>query len=242
MAGCSLQRYMSGVEELKEQAGIAACDFVKDGMKLGLGTGSTVRYTVLELGRRMKQEGLEIVGVPTSESTRDLAESLDIPLIPLAEAGGLDLVIDGADEFDSDYNLIKGGGGALTREKIVAQSSNGMVVVADNSKQVETLGSFDLPIEVLPFEWKRTADRVAEFCSGPVVRRGGDEPFVSDNGGYILDCSFGSTITNPSELESALLDIAGVVEVGLFVGICDAVVMASNTGVLTLVKQDGRLV
>ena len=242
MAGCSLQRYMSGVEELKEQAGIAACDFVKHGMKLGLGTGSTVRYTVLELGRRMKQEGLEIVGVPTSESTRDLAESLDIPLIPLAEAGVLDLVIDGADEFDSDYNLIKGGGGALTREKIVAQSSNGMVVVADNSKQVETLGSFDLPIEVLPFEWKRTADRVAEFCSGPVVRRGGDEPFVSDNGGYILDCSFASTITNPSELESALLDIAGVVEVGLFVGICDAVVMASNTGVLTLVKQDGRLV
>ena len=242
MAGCSLQRYMSGVEELKEQAGIAACDFVKDGMKLGLGTGSTVRYTVLELGRRMKQEGLEIVGVPTSESTRELAESLDIPLIPLAEAGMLDLVIDGADEFDPDYNLIKGGGGALTREKIVAQSSNGMVVVADDSKQVETLGSFDLPIEVLPFEWKRTMDRVAEICSGPVVRRGGDKPFISDNGGYILDCSFGSTITNPSELESALLDIAGVVEVGLFVGICDAVVMASNTGVLTLVKQDGRLV
>jgi len=233
---------MSGVEELKEQAGIAACDFVKEGMKLGLGTGSTVRYTVLELGRRMNQEGLEIVGVPTSESTRELAESLDIPLIPLAEAGMLDLVIDGADEFDPDYNLIKGGGGALTREKIVAQSSNGMVVVADDSKQVETLGSFDLPIEVLPFEWKRTADRVAEFCSGPVVRRGGDKPFISDNGGYILDCSFGSTITNPSELESTLLDIAGVVEVGLFIGICDAVVMASNTGVLTLVKQDGRLV
>ena len=154
----------------------------------------------------------------------------------------LDLVIDGADEFDPDYNLIKGGGGALTREKIVAQSSNGMVVVADDSKQVETLGSFDLPIEVLPFEWKRTADRVAKICSGPVVRRGGDKPFISDNGGYILDCSFGSTITDPSELESALLDIAGVVEVGLFVGICDAVVMASNTGVLTLVKQDGRLV
>jgi len=241
MAGCSLQRYMSGVEELKEQAGIAACDFVKDGMKLGLGTGSTVRYTVLELGRRMKQEGLEIVGVPTSESTRELAESLDIPLIPLAEAGMLDLVIDGADEFDPDYNLIKGGGGALTREKIVAQSSNGMVVVADDRKQVETLGSFDLPIEVLPFEWKRTADRIAEICPGSVVRRGGDEPFISDNGGYILDCSFGSTITNPSELESALLCIAGVVEVGLFVAICDAVVMAASGGVVTLVKQGGRL-
>ena len=241
MAGCSLQRYMSGVEELKEQAGIAACDFVKDGMKLGLGTGSTVRYTVLELGRRMKQEGLEIVGVPTSESTRELAESLDIPLIPLAEAGMLDLVIDGADEFDPDYNLIKGGGGALTREKIVGQSSNAMVVVADDRKQVETLGDFDLPIEVLPFEWKRTADRIAEICPGSVVRRGGDEPFISDNGGYILDCSFGSTITNPSELESALLCIAGVVEVGLFVAICDAVVMAASGGVVTLVKQGGRL-
>ena len=241
MAGCSLQRYMSGVEELKEQAGIAACDFVKDGMKLGLGTGSTVRYTVLELGRRMKQEGLEIVGVPTSESTRELAESLDIPLISLAEAGMLDLVIDGADEFDPDYNLIKGGGGALTREKIVGQSSNAMVVVADDRKQVETLGDFDLPIEVLPFEWKRTADRIAEICQGSVVRRGGDEPFISDNGGYILDCSFGSTITNPSELESALLCIAGVVEVGLFVAICDAVVMAASGGVVTLVKQGGRL-
>ena len=241
MAGCCLQRHMSGVEALKEQAGIAACDFVKDGMKLGLGTGSTVRYTVLELGRRMKQEGLEIVGVPTSESTRELAESLDIPLIPLTEAGMLDLVIDGADEFDPDYNLIKGGGGALTREKIVAQSSNAMVVVADDRKQVETLGDFDLPIEVLPFEWKRTADRIAEICPGSVVRRGGDEPFISDNGGYILDCSFGSTITNPSELESALLCIAGVVEVGLFVAICDAVVMAASGGVVTLVKQGGRL-
>ena len=165
----------------------------------------------------------------------------NIPLVPLADAGVLDLVIDGADEFDSGYNLIKGGGGALTREKIVAQSSNGMIVVPDDRKQIEILGAFDLPIEVLPFEWKRTADRVAEICPGAVNRRGGDEPFISDNGGYILDCSFGSTITNPSELESSLLDIAGVVEVGLFVGICDAVVMAASDGVVTLIKQGGRL-
>ena len=232
---------MSDVEALKQQAGIIACDFVQDGMKIGLGTGSTVRYTVLELGRRMQQEGLSIVGVPTSEATRELAESLNIPLVPLVDAGVLDLVIDGADEFDSDYNLIKGGGGALTREKIVAQSSNGMIVVADDRKQVEILGAFDLPIEVLQFEWERTADRVAEICPGTVHRRGGDEPFISDNGGYILDCSFGSTITNPSQLESSLLEIAGVVEVGLFVGICDAVVMAASGGVATLVKQGGRL-
>ena len=241
MAVFRLPTLVSDVEALKQQAGIIACDFVQDGMKIGLGTGSTVRYTVLELGRRMQEEGLSIVGVPTSEATRELAESLNIPLVPLADAGVLDLVIDGADEFDSDYNLIKGGGGALTREKIVAQSSNGMIVVADDRKQVEILGAFDLPIEVLPFEWKRTADRVAEICLGNVIRRGGDEPFISDNGGYILDCSFGSTITNPSQLESSLLEIAGVVEVGLFVGICDAVVMAASGGVATLVKQGGRL-
>tara|TARA_A100001234_G_C12451446_1_gene311216 strand:- start:81 stop:653 length:573 start_codon:yes stop_codon:yes gene_type:complete len=189
----------------------------------------------------MQEEGLSVVGVPTSEATRELAESLNIPLVSLADAGVLDLIIDGADEFDSDFALIKGGGGALTREKIVAQSSKAMVVVADDRKEVEILGDFDLPIEVLPFEWKRTADRVAEICPGPVVRRGRDDPFISDNGGYILDCSFGPTITNPRELESTLLDIAGVVEVGLFVAICDAVVMAAKGGVLTLIKQDGRL-
>ncbi len=241
MSASRLPAHVSDVEALKEQAGIAACDFVSDGMKLGLGTGSTVRYTVLELGRRMQEEGLSIVGVPTSEATRKLADSLGIPLVSLAEAGVLDLVIDGADEFDPDYNLIKGGGGALTREKIVAQSSNGMVVVADDRKQVEHLGAFGLPIEVLPFEWQRTADRIAEITPGPVVRRGGDEPFITDNGGYILDCSFGSTITNPDELENSLLEISGVVEVGLFVAICDAVVMAASGGVVTLVKQGGRL-
>ena len=164
MAVFHLAHHVSDVEALKQKAGIAACDFVQDGMKIGLGTGSTVRYTVLELGRRMQEEGLSVVGVPTSEATRELAESLNIPLVSLADAGVLDLIIDGADEFDSDFALIKGGGGALTREKIVAQSSKAMVVVADDRKEVEILGGFDLPIEVLPFEWKRTADRVAEIC------------------------------------------------------------------------------
>ena len=236
-----LELIVSDVEALKREAGIAACDFIENGMKLGLGTGSTVRYTVIEIGRRMNEENLSVVGVPTSESTRELAESLGIPLVSLADAGVLDLVIDGADEFDSDFSLIKGGGGALTREKIVAQSSNGMVVVADDRKQVQALGAFDLPIEVLPFEWERTAARITEICSGDVTIRGGEEPFITDNGGYIIDCSFGPSITNPGDLESALLDIAGVVEVGLFVGICDAVVMASSGGIVTLVNPTGRL-
>jgi ribose 5-phosphate isomerase A len=232
---------MDGVERLKREAGIAACDFIKDGMKLGLGTGSTVRYTVIEIGRRISEEELNVVGVPTSEATRKLAEEVGIPLITLAESGGLDLVIDGADEFDSEFSLIKGGGGALTREKIVAQSSKSMVVVADDRKKVKILGKFDLPVEVLPFEWARTRDRISLICPGSVSIRGDSEPFVTDNGCYILDCNFGPSISDPISLEHDLLGIAGVVEVGLFVGICDAVVLASNGGVLTLMNQSGRL-
>ena len=236
-----LQNIMGGIERLKEEAGIAACNFIKDGMKIGLGTGSTVRYTVIEIGRRISEDGLNVVGVPTSEATRELALEVGIPLVTLSESDGLDLVIDGADEFDNNFSLIKGGGGALTREKIVAQSSKSMIVVADDRKQVETLGDFDLPVEVLPFEWERTRDRISSICPGEVTLRGGSEPFVTDNDGYILDCSFGPSISDPKSLEMKLLSIAGVVEVGLFVDICDAVVLASNGGVLTLINDSGRL-
>lgn len=236
-----VQNIMGDVERLKEEAGIAACNFIKDGMKIGLGTGSTVRYTVIEIGRRISEEGLNVVGVPTSEATRELALEVGIPLVTLSESGGLDLVIDGADEFDDDFSLIKGGGGALTREKIVAQSSKSMIVVADDRKQVETLGNFDLPVEVLPFEWERTRDRISSICPGEVTLRGGSEPFVTDNDGYILDCSFGPSISEPKSLEMKILSIAGVVEVGLFVNICDAVILASNGGVSTLINDSGRL-
>ena len=236
-----LQNIMGGIERLKEEAGIAACNFIKDGMKIGLGTGSTVRYTVIEIGRRISEDGLNVLGVPTSEATRELALEVGIPLVTLSESDGLDLVIDGADEFDNNFSLIKGGGGALTREKIVAQSSKSMIVVADDRKQVETLGDFDLPVEVLPFEWERTRDRISSICPGEVTLRGGSEPFVTDNNGYILDCSFGPSISDPKSLEMKLLSIAGVVEVGLFVDICDAVVLASNGGVLTLINDSGRL-
>ena len=236
-----VQNIMGDVERLKEEAGVAACNFIKDGMKIGLGTGSTVRYTVIEIGRRISEDGLNVVGVPTSEATRELALEVGIPLVTLSESGGLDLVIDGADEFDEDFSLIKGGGGALTREKIVAQSSKSMIVVADNRKQVETLGNFDLPVEVLPFEWERTRDRISSICPGEVTLRGGSEPFVTDNDGYILDCSFGPSISEPKSLEIKILSIAGVVEVGLFVDICDAVILASNGGVSTLINDSGRL-
>ena len=229
------------VESLKREAGIAACSFVRSGMKLGLGTGSTVRYTVLEIGRRIAEEGLDVVGVPTSEATKALSESLGIPLLTLEEAGELDLTIDGADEFDTNLDLIKGGGGALTREKRVAEASKAMLVVADDRKQVGVLGAFDLPMEVIASDWEAVRDRMLEICPGEVRLRGGDAPYLTDNGGYILDCGFGPTISDPEALESQILSVSGLVEVGLFVGICDAVVMATSNGVSTLVKGNGRL-
>jgi len=241
MRGAPPARNVDEVEALKREAGIAACSFVSSGMRLGLGTGSTVRYTVLEIGRRIAEEALEVIGVPTSEATRHLAEGLGIPLLSLEEAGELDLTIDGADEFDPDFQLIKGGGGALTREKRVAAASRAMVVVADDSKQVPVLGEFDLPLEVGTDDWERVRDELDTICPGPVSLRGGQTPYLTDNGGYILDCEFGPTIFEPDQLEQLILSIEGVVEVGLFVGMCDAVVMATPSEVLTLVKQGGRL-
>ncbi len=241
MRGAPPARNVDEVEALKREAGIAACSFVSSGMRLGLGTGSTVRYTVLEIGRRIAEEALEVIGVPTSEATRHLAEGLGIPLLSLEEAGELDLTIDGADEFDPDFQLIKGGGGALTREKRVAAASRAMVVVADDSKQVPALGEFDLPLEVGTDDWERVRDELDTICPGPVSLRGGQTPYLTDNGGYILDCEFGPTIFEPDQLEQLILSVEGVVEVGLFVGMCDAVVMATPSEVLTLVKQGGRL-
>ena len=241
MRGAPPARNVDEVEALKREAGIAACSFVSSGMRLGLGTGSTVRYTVLEIGRRIAEEALEVIGVPTSEATRHLAEGLGIPLLSLEEAGELDLTIDGADEFDPDFQLIKGGGGALTREKRVAAASRAMVVVADDSKQVPVLGEFDLPLEVGTDDWERVRDELDTICPGPVSLRGGQTPYLTDNGGYILDCEFGPTIFEPNQLEQLILSVEGVVEVGLFVGMCDAVVMATPSEVLTLVKQGGRL-
>ena len=235
-------RGVAGVESLKEQAGVSACGFVTDGMVVGLGTGSTVRYTIIELARRIRQEDLEVSGVPTSEDTRQLAEMLEIPLLEIQDAGSLDLTIDGADEFDSNFDLIKGGGGALTREKVVALASDAMVVVADDSKQVGTLGAFPLPVEVDEMAWESAREGISALCPGEVALRGGtDDPYVTDNWGHILDCSFGPTISDPAALEAEIRGIGGVVEAGLFVGICDVVVMASQGEVSTLVKPGGRL-
>ena len=234
---------MDKVEQLKQQAGIAACKYVKSGMKVGLGTGSTVKYTVLELGRMIAEEGMEIVGVPTSLATQKLAIEVGIPLVELSDCTHLDIVIDGADEFDPEFNLIKGGGAALLREKIVAQESKAMVVVADQRKQVDALGAFPLPIEITPFSFEATIRQLSRLLDCRVnCRMSGDNPVITDNGNYIADAHCGPTLTNPNQIEIEVLKIAGVVQVGLFNEMCDAVILANNSGVELLVNPKGRLV
>ena len=226
-------------EAMKEEAGIEACTFVKSGMKIGIGTGSTVKYTILELGRRIREEGLEIAGTPTSDATEKLSIEQGIPMIDWSECDQLDLVIDGADEFDHDLHLIKGGGGALLREKIVAESSGGMIVVADASKRVEVLGAFPLPIEVNPYGWEQTKRRIESICAGPVQLRGTN--YLTDNGNPILDAHFGATITDPVQLEADLRSISGVVEVGLFTDTADIIVLAAQGGCEMIRKPTARL-
>jgi len=234
---------MADVEALKREAGIEACKFVKSGMKVGLGTGSTVKHTVIELGRRISEEGLDIIGVPTSLATEKLATEVGISLVELSEIDGLDIVIDGADEYDPNFQLIKGGGAALLREKIVAQESSAMVVVADDRKRVQTLGAFPLPIEVTPFSHEATVRSLSRLLDCRVnIRMSGNGPVITDNGNMIADAHSGPKISDPLTSESEILMIAGVVQVGLFNNMCDAVVLAGSEGVETIINPNGRLI
>ena len=232
---------MADVEALKRHAGIEACKFVKSGMKVGLGTGSTVKHTVIELGRMISEEGLKIVGVPTSIVTEKLALEVGIPLVELSSVDGLDIVIDGADEYDPNFQLIKGGGAALLREKIVAQESAAMVVVADDRKRVEQLGAFPLPIEVTPFSHEATVRALTRLLDCRVnIRMAGDGPVFTDNGNMIADAHTGPTIIDPISTEIDILQIAGVVQVGLFNNMCDAVDVAGKDSE-TFINPNGRL-
>ena len=233
---------MDRTEELKKMAGIHAAGYVKNGMKVGLGTGSTVKYTILELGRRIREDGLKISCVPTSISTEELSIEQGITLHELASLEGLDIVIDGADEFDENLTLIKGGGGALVREKIIAQASEKMIIVADDSKKVKKLGKFPLPVEVIIFSWKETRRKISEITNIDVSRinrrmkHKTDEPMITDNGNYILDLSL-EEIDEPLKLESELIQLAGVLDCGLFCGIANTVVLANPEGVEIIEKR-----
>jgi ribose 5-phosphate isomerase A len=205
-------------EAEKETAGRAAAKLVSDGDIVGLGTGSTAYFAVVALGERVKA-GLKIIGIPTSIKTADLARSLGIPLTTLDEHPEIDITIDGADEVDPKLNLIKGGGGALTREKVVAFASRKMVVVADAGKVVPVLGKFPLPVEVIAFARTVVEKKIAALGGSPKLRTKPDgSPYLTDNGNQILDCSFGK-IADPAALALALSDVPGIVEHGLFVGL-----------------------
>ncbi len=217
------------MERLKKIAGEKAAEYVKDGMVVGLGTGSTVRYTIMKIGD-MVREGLEIVGIPTSERTERLARQLGIKLGTLNDYPEIDITIDGADEVDPHFNLIKGGGGALLREKIVAYYSKYEVIVVDESKLKDYLGEFPLPVEIVPYAHKRTMRTLSNLGCKSVLRIKNGEIYITDNGNYIVDCHFG-IIESPEKLERDIGSIPGVVESGLFINLADEIVIGTKKGV-----------
>ncbi|SME48394.1 Ribose-5-phosphate isomerase A [Bacillus mobilis] len=223
----------NNIMNLKQLAGEYAANFVKDGMKVGLGTGSTVYWLIQKLGERVK-EGLSIQAVPTSKETEVLAKQLSIPLIPLNEIGILDLTIDGADEIDSNLQLIKGGGGALLREKIVASSSKELIIIADESKLVTHLGTFPLPVEITPFSWKQTESKIQTLDCQTTLRLKNNETFITDNNNVIIDCVFPHDISNPANLHTQLKMITGVVETGLFVNMTSKAIIGTKNGIKQL--------
>jgi len=216
----------------KEAAGRAAAELVRDGMIVGLGTGSTVRFALERLAERVRNERLALRGVPTSLDTERKARALGIPLVGLDEVEAIDLTIDGADEIDGRFDMIKGGGGALLREKVVAALSKREVIVVDRSKVVERLGvRFALPVEVVPFARAAVARRIAAMGAAWTLRmRDGQEVALTDNGNEILDCRFAGGIADAAALERALDAIPGVVESGLFISLAHVLVIGADDG------------
>ena len=222
----------------KRMAGEAAVEHVKDGMVLGLGTGSTVRYTILEIGRRVRELDLEVLAVPTSRDTRNLAVELGIPLTTLDEHPSLDLTIDGADEVDPHLDLIKGLGGALFMEKVVASASSRVIIVIDPGKRVERLGRGKLPVEIMRFGHTTTQRHLEDMGLAPTLRTSpGGLPFVTDNNGFILDCLPGP-LDDPAATDRELTSIPGVLENGLFIGLARTVIVGEGSGPLVLERGD----
>ena len=229
--------------DYKRQAAERALTYVEPGMKLGLGTGSTAAVFVALLGEKVKA-GLDVLCVPTSEATATQARALGIKLTTLDDCPDLDLVIDGADEITDDVMIMKGGGGALLREKIVASAAGRLIIIADVSKRVQTLGKFPLPVEVVTFGLRSTKDMIIEVAAGAgcvgdiVLRLGADKkPFVTDSGNYILDCAF-EAIDEPDSLDMMLKMVPGVVENGLFLGMAERAIIAGPNGIEELESPD----
>lgn len=224
----------------KQVAGYRAAEMVQTGSVVGLGTGSTVFFVLIRLAERIREEGLEITAVPTSVDTETKAREMGIPLVSLDEVGSIDLCIDGADEIDGDFHMIKGGGGALLREKVVASISEREVIVVGPEKVVSCLGTtFRLPVEVVPFARSLVVRKIQLMGAEPIVRmsdNGGS--FLTDNGNEILDCHFPEGIDDPAALELALDAIPGVVESGLFISLAHAVVIGHPDGRSQVLEKD----
>lgn len=217
-------------EQLKKIASEKATEEIREGMVVGLGTGSTVYYALLKIGT-MVRDGLNIIGVPTSSGTEKIATEQGIPLSTLAAHPIIELTIDGADEVDAHLNLIKGGGAALVREKIIANASRRILIVVDESKISRVLGtSFALPVEIVQFGWESTKREVDNICEQSEIRGGIQNPLITDNGNYILDCHFNG-IQEPEKVELQLNNIPGVVENGIFVNRADKVIIGTPDGI-----------
>ena len=214
----------------KQRSAEVACEYVKDGMIVGLGTGSTAEFAVKKIGELVRN-GLSIRGIPTSDSTKILAESEGIPLIDFSETMFIDLTIDGADEIDANLNMIKGGGAALLREKIVASASREEIIIVSVSKLVQQLGAFPLPVEVIPFGWQVVFNQLESLQGNPELRLKQGQPSVTDQGNVIVDCHF-RKIENPEQLEQNLNMIPGVVENGLFINLCTRMIMADGENII----------
>ena len=220
---------------MKKLAAEKAVEYIEDGMIIGLGTGSTVAYALKKMGERIR-DGLDIKGIPTSLHTKKIAKENKIPLTSFDENDEIDITIDGADEVDSDLNLIKGGGGALTREKIVAYHTKRVIIIIDETKVVKRLGiDFPLPVEIVRYGWTSTQKKLKEFDCKVELRQIMNDPYITDNSNYIIDCEF-DKIDDPEQLEVDINNIPGVVENGLFIGLADNIIVGSKQGIKTLSK------
>jgi ribose 5-phosphate isomerase A len=219
----------------KKIAAGKAIEYIRNGMTLGLGTGSTAYWAIHGIGEQVKK-GLSVRAIATSLQSESLARELGIPIVPFSEIDHLDITIDGADEVDEKLNLIKGGGGALLREKIVASATRFYIIIVDESKLVRWLGKFALPVEVAPFGWELTSRRLEELGGHPRMRMAGTDPYLTDNQHYILDCSFG-LIENPAQLHEQVSGITGVMEDGFFIDMADIVIAGSPGGGTTVLEK-----
>lgn len=214
---------------VKQLAAEKAVSFLEDGMTIGLGTGSTAYWAIEKIGEKVNKEGWQVRAIATSKRSEEQARGLGIPIVGFSDIKSIDVTIDGADEVDGQLQLIKGGGGALLREKIVATNSRQMIVVADESKWVKTLGKFPLPVEVVHFGWEKTFEKLQLLGCNAKRRLNGTEPYITDNGNFIIDCAFEAMHDAPA-LHDSVNAITGVVDNGLFIHIAAILVLGFNNG------------